>query len=236
MIRQNTHIERELSLSSVLVPRNLDTNGNNRNVRLLSPRHKVNRQFGRFKASHPSLILAQGLSRSFYFAHPVPLQTQKPITQGWRFSLTNKVGKMSYKATSPFALLCLLLMVSAITKADISCQSSVRSSITGTCQTYPADGLCGSTYAGKSVWIPLNSTLALNEQAATETLKLILKNSDQVTPQCLTATSRWTCANYFQPCLTIGTEDVPVLGCLSDCESYWNECRAGLELYLNVAM
>ena len=117
-----------------------------------------------------------------------------------------------------------------------ACATRKNYTTSGYCTTYPSTGLCGPAYAGRSVWLANDTTVTGMDKQAAETLALLQKNADQVSPNCLAATQRWTCYNSFPNCITVGGVAIPQLGCESDCLTYWDDCRSGFELYLTVAM
>jgi len=82
------------------------------------------------------------------------------------------------------------------------------------------------------VFLANDTSLALAEFLAKTSVELLKRNADQVTPECIEATSRYVCGNWFPRCEVIGGEAVPLLPCQSQCEAYWDSCRNGFNLYL----
>ena len=137
------------------------------------------------------------------------------------------------------ALFFVLLAVFESTQsvsASAACASRKNYTTTGYCITYPADGLCGPAYAGRSVWLANDTTLTGMHRQAMQALALLQKNAEAVTPACLASTQRWTCYTTFPNCVSVGGVAIPQLGCESDCEAYWDDCRSGFDLYLSVVM
>ena len=116
------------------------------------------------------------------------------------------------------------------------CASKLNSTLTGYCITYPADGFCGRTYAGKSVWLANDTNLRMAEAMAEGMLNTIKKNKEQVSQECYDFTERQVCSRYFPPCYSLGEVEIPQLTCQGACEDYWSACQVAFDLYYDLTV
>jgi len=134
----------------------------------------------------------------------------------------------------PFTVVVILALFITLRseQAFATCAAKQNFTLSGKCVTYPSDGFCGPAYAGRSIFLANDTSLALAEALARTSVELLQRNSDQVSAGCIDATSKYVCANWFPRCQVIGGEAIPLLPCQSECEAYWETCRSGFNLYL----
>ena len=150
---------------------------------------------------------------------------------------TTRVTSLAEKPAYWGLLLVALALVLLIRDAEGSCASRINPALSGYCFTYPADGICGPDYAGRNTFLANDTSFLAAENAVRAALALIKTNQAQVSDACFFATERYVCANYYPRCVTLDSNEVaPQLSCQSECEEYWDICRATFDLYLEVAM
>jgi len=128
--------------------------------------------------------------------------------------------------------------IPSLSSAIANC--AVSSVEQGTCQSYPADGLCTPFLpANASVYIPSQLTVAYFEQLVASAFQLAETNKEIAGPACFQKIVQLICVKTFLSCVPSpvagGVEDLPILACASFCADVWDVCAEPFRLYwLNV--
>lgn len=148
-------------------------------------------------------------------------------------------------------LICLLVALSLrqlqVTEEDSRCVLGASNEVVsgnGTCQLYPADGVCATYLSGKYVYIVVerngHDTKSVGvayyqyDEVSFNILEgLVQRTFDDVvllrsiaSEDCFQVAARFTCERTFLQCSEVDGQAIPHLPCIGQCADYWSNCSS----------